>query len=125
MDDDAVPPDIHEVDPLHHLSVRIRAGNAPSSMEIEHALEVGFGRLMGLEADLARARKLPAAQPETASAVDDVLHQIEVLRDALVELRTLSSPPGPPRIGYGFVLPDQNPGHLRPSPRAPGRSRRS
>jgi hypothetical protein len=125
MDDDAVPPDIREVDPLHRLSARIRAGNAPASMDIEHALEVGFGRLMGLEADLVRARKLPAAQPGTASAVDDLLHQIEVLRDALVELRTLSSPPGPPRIGYGFVLPDPNPGQMRPSPRAPGRPRRS
>lgn len=125
MDDDAVPPDIREVDPLHQLSVQIRAGSAPTSLEIEHALEVGFGRLMGLEADLARARKL-GAQPGAASAVGDLLHQIEVLRDALLELRTLTSPPGPPRIGYGFVLPDRNPaGQMRPSRRTPGRSRRS
>jgi hypothetical protein len=123
MDDRAVPPDL---DPLHKLSARIRAGNAPTPMEVEHALEVGFGRLMALEADLARARKQPAAEPGTARGADDLQHQIEVLRDALVELRTLSTPTGPARIGYGFVLPGQDPvRQMRPSPRGPGRSRRS
>jgi hypothetical protein len=110
MDDYAVPPvppESREVGPLHEMSARIRAGNPASRVEVEHALEVGFGRLMGLEAELGRARGAVAAGQEPASAgADDLQHQITVLRDALAELRTVSSPPGPLRIGYGFVLPD-------------------
>jgi hypothetical protein len=126
MNDHAVPPDIREVDPLHNLSARIRAGNAPAPTEIEHALEVGFGRLMGLEADLARVRKQPAAAPGTACGAGELEHRIEVLRDALEELRTLSSSSAPPWIGYGFVLPGQKPvGQVPRSPRESGRPRRS
>jgi hypothetical protein len=108
MDNDAVPPDRREIDPLHNLSLRIQAGNAPNQMEIEQALEVGFGRLMRLEADLARARTPGTGAPGEAAVGNDLQHQIAVLRAALVELRTLSSPPGPPRIGYGFVLPGED-----------------
>jgi hypothetical protein len=120
------PPEKRVAEPLHALSVRMRSGNAPTTVEIEQALEVGFGRLMGMEAELARARKRAGVDPSAAAEVDDLLSQIGVLRDALVELRTLSSPPGPPRIGYGFVLPGQGPtGHPGAGPPAPGRSRRS
>jgi hypothetical protein len=80
-------------------------------MDVEHELETGFGRLMGLEAELARARRHEVAGLEPASTIEELQHQITALRDALVDLRTVSGPPGPPRIGYGFVLP-----HLSPRP---------
>jgi hypothetical protein len=130
-----VPPDTHvapdapvpphapvapETDPLHELSVRILAGEPPSRVEVEGELEVGFGRLMALEAELARARKRVAAGQEPESVLTELQHQIAVLREALVELRTVSSPPGPPRIGYGFVLPDGCvPGPISGSRRGP------
>ncbi len=108
MDDYAVPPEFREpreVLPLQEMAERIRAGNPPSSVEIERDLEVGFGCLMGLEAELARARRRVTAGEAPAFLVDELQRQITALRDALVELRSLSSAPGPPRIGYGFVLP--------------------
>ena len=99
---------------------RIRAGDPPGDVEIEQALEAGFGRLIALEADLGRARKAGESSAE-ASTADDLLREIEALRDVLTELRTLSSPSGPPRIGYGFVLPRQAGTRRRPgSFRAPG-----
>jgi len=121
-----MPPEKRDVDPLRELSEQISSGNPPSSMEIEHALEVGFGHMMGLEAEFARACKRAAADPGAAGEVDELRERIEVLREALVEVRTACSPPGPPRIGYGFVLPGQDPaGHPGVGHRTPRRSERS
>lgn len=101
------------------MAERIRAGDPPGDAEIEQALEAGFGRLIALEADLGRARKAGAASADAPTA-DTLLREIEALRDVLTELRTLSSPSGPPRIGYGFVLPRQAGTRRRPgSFRAP------
>jgi hypothetical protein len=90
---------------LDRLSTSFRSGATPERLEVDEALERGFGRLIGLEAELQRARGNGSAPDESLSPVADLEHSIAVLSCALTELRTLSSPPGSPRIGYGFVLP--------------------
>jgi hypothetical protein len=120
MDDRAVPPESRDTESLRRMAARIHAGDRPGHVEIEQALEAGFGRLITLEAELGRARKAGLSGPDAKTA-ESVLREIEALRDVLTELRTLSSPPGPPRIGYGFVLPRQAGTRRRPgSYRAPG-----
>jgi hypothetical protein len=120
MDDCAVPPESPDIESLRRMSACIRAGDPPGHAEVEQALEAGFGRLIALEAELGRVRRTGASSPGDTTA-EGLLWQAEALRDALTELRTLSSPPGPPRIGYGFVLPRQAGGRRLPrSPHAPG-----
>jgi hypothetical protein len=99
---------------LEQLSERMRSGNQPDRMEIDGALERGFGRLISLEAELQRVvnRADRAGREERAA---ELRHAIEILREALNELRTQSSPPGPPRIGYGFVLPESRVPGRRPT----------
>jgi hypothetical protein len=130
--DNAPSPHADDVELLERMALRIRAGKspAPAQIEIEQALEGGFARLIGLEAELYRARRLrrgasreagrpedSASQPHErdasdagASPVADLEDQIESLRGALTELRTVSSPPGESRVGYGFVLPHERKG---------------
>jgi hypothetical protein len=125
MDNCPVPPDSRELDSLRRLSARLRAGDRPPQMEIEQALEAGFARMIALEAELGRARGATERVSEDAGA-NDLLREISALRDVLTELRTLSGPPGPARIGYGFVLPRE--AQARPYPpsrRPPGERRRS
>ncbi len=101
-----------DVQSLDCMSRRLRQGDSPSQRQIEQTLERGFGRLMQLEADLQRRRAAAAAgdDPQAAADVADLEEAIAALREALTVLRTLSSPPGPPRIGYGFVLPPRRRG---------------
>jgi hypothetical protein len=89
---------------LEQLSARIRSGSNPERLEVDGALERGFGRLISLEAELQRVMK-SAEDSGKAERTSEMRHAIEILREALSELRAQSSPPGPPRIGYGFVLP--------------------
>jgi hypothetical protein len=125
MDECAVPQEFRDLEPVRRMSERIRAGDVPAPAEIEQALEAGFGRLIGLEAELGRARRAEAPGPMSAVA-EELLREISELRDALTELRTLSGPPGPPRIGYGFVLPGkEQTRRFSPSRRTPGWPRRS
>jgi hypothetical protein len=104
-----LPPDVHSLD---DMSTRLRQGDTPSQRQIEQTLERGFGRLMALEADLQRRRSAPdaASDSEAAADVADLEEAVAALREALDALRKLSSPPGPPRIGYGFVLPPRRTG---------------
>ena len=86
----------------------LRAGQRLDSREVERALEAGFGALIGLEAELARAQRAGAAaeRPEArAAAIADLKARIDELREALTDLRSLAVPPGEARVGYGFVLP--------------------
>lgn len=64
---------------------------------------------MALEAELQRRRAASggATDRQVHCDLEDLEEAIAALREALTVLRTLSSPPGPPRIGYGFVLPPQ------------------
>jgi hypothetical protein len=122
MDDYAVPPEFRaprEMVALREMAERIRAGSPPTVVEIEHDLEVGVCHLMGLETELARARRRAAGGEDPTSMVDDLQRRITALRDALVDLRMVSCAPSPPWIGYGFVLPDR---HAAPSQPRSGRS---
>jgi hypothetical protein len=96
---------------LEQLAARMRSGDHADRLEIDGALERGFGRLIALEAELQRVVNR-ADQAGRDERIGELRHAIEILREALDELRTQSSPPGPPRIGYGFVLPESAvPGH--------------
>ena len=109
MADDVAHSRPDELEVLLSMSTRIRAAQRVDPQEVECALEAGFGVLIALEAELSRmqssARRAGAVQPAGAG---DVIAQIEAMRDALTELRTVAVPPGQARIGYGFVLPGQH-----------------
>jgi hypothetical protein len=79
---------------LERLSEQLRSGQPPDRFEIDGALEAELQRVIQSADDAAEGHET------------DLRYAIEVLREALNDLRTESSPPGPPRIGYGFVLPD-------------------
>jgi hypothetical protein len=97
-----------QVHTVEIISAQLRSGEGPGRAPVEGVLERGFGRLMVMEAELQRARAGGSLSEADRMAVARLQHLIAALRDALTELRTLSSPPGPPRIGYGFVLPQCN-----------------
>lgn len=99
-----LPPDVESLD---RISKRMREGDSPSRRQIEETLERGFGKLMQLEAELQKRRAAAPSPPDRHLRVElhDLEEAIATLQEALTVLRTLSSPPGPPRIGYGFVLP--------------------
>lgn len=112
MPDDFAHHPSDELDVLLSMSTPLRAGQRIDAGEVERALEAGFGSLIALEAQLSRLQ----AKARTGPDVDEpemgaLKNRIEALRDALADLRTLSTPPGEARIGYGFVLPGQ---HDRP-----------
>jgi hypothetical protein len=104
---------------LEQLSERIRSGNDPERLEVDRALERGFGRLISLEAELQRVMK-GAEDSGKAERISEMRHAIEILREALNELRAQSSPPGPPPKGYRFVLPGSpSPGSRTSADRMP------
>jgi hypothetical protein len=105
MSDDRVHESTAHIDTLERLSARIEAADSPSRLEVEQALEAGFGCLMGYEVQLQRERGRSSESDATKASDVELLRQTEMLRAALTRLRTLSSPPGPSRVGYGFVLP--------------------
>lgn len=91
---------------LQSMSESIRAGREPGRVEVEQALERGFGALVQLEARLQNVRRAGASGSEPSS--EDVLeNSIGHLRDALTELQTLTSAETPPQVSYGFVLPEE------------------
>jgi hypothetical protein len=109
MADEAASCPADPVAVLCGISMRIRAGEPADPHEVECVLEVGFGALIALEAELSRAQASARVNPEAHGAViGELKTQINVLHDALTQLRTLSVPPGEARIGYGFVLPGQH-----------------
>jgi hypothetical protein len=94
------------IEMLGSISSRLRAGERLRTREVEQALERGFGLLMTFEADLQRAlnASAEAGEPGT-SEVEALRGAITKLRRPLIDLRTLSSPDGQSKVGYGFVLP--------------------
>ncbi|MGH2876124.1 MAG: hypothetical protein ACRDRL_20030 [Sciscionella sp.] len=91
-------------DRLRQLRADVRAGERPPRVELERALEAGFGCLVALEAQLQRVRR---AGPGTGGArgEDDLRERIDALGEVLGELRGTGSSGGRSRAGYGFVLP--------------------
>jgi len=91
-------------------SLRARCGGAagPSASEVEQALESGFGSLMALEARLQEvqttARSKSRAVDEEHSA-QQLVDEINVLRDALTELQAATSSDVTSPLAAGFVLP--------------------
>lgn len=103
---DAAQPHPEGVDLLRSISARIRAGQAPHPRETEQQLESGFGRLVALEAQLRSARDAGVGDDgSSAPRVPELERSLEALREAVTELRMVSSAGDLPRIGYGFVLP--------------------
>jgi voltage-gated potassium channel Kch len=90
-----------QVELLRELSLRCRSGSAPSPDTIEAALEQAFAELITLEAELQRGRKLGASA--TTRDMEAIASDIEALREATEELRSLTTPGSPE--GYGFVAP--------------------
>lgn len=108
---DAGVPPLDDVDVLRGMTARIRASQATDPQEVERALEAGFALMIGLEAELSRVQVSARAGSEPdAAAISELKTRIDMLREALTDLRTLSVAPGEARIGYGFVLPGQH-GH--------------
>lgn len=90
--------------------MRCAGPSAPSAVEIEDALERGFGRLISLEARLQRLSKGiadagPECDSDSAEDPQALEQEIASLRDALEDLRDRSNPsPGAP-LALGFVFP--------------------
>jgi hypothetical protein len=94
----------HEAKFLESVSARLRAGEVIGQRELELALERGFGCLIGLKAELRRARD-PARTEVSHAGVGELAYWITRISEALIDIRTASSTDGPARVGYGFVLP--------------------
>jgi hypothetical protein len=109
MADDIAHPRPDEVDLLLSMSARLRAAQWTDPHDVEHALEAGFAALIVLEAELSRVllRARAGSEPDAIAAAE-LKTRIEVLREALTDLRTLSVAPGEARIGYGFVVPGRH-----------------
>jgi hypothetical protein len=98
---------------LKRVTASIRAGQTPPGHEIDVLLEGGFGQLISLEAKLQRDSAHRSGSPSGGATAEhresdatETLRSIEALRKALSELQTASAEAGEQRIGYGFVLPD-------------------
>lgn len=98
---------------LKRVTASITAGQTPPGHEIDGLLEGGFGQLISLEAKLQRDSAHRSGSPSGGATAEhresdatETLRSIEALRKALSELQTASAEAGEQRIGYGFVLPD-------------------
>ncbi len=105
-----LPSPSHQVKLLERLTASIRAGESrPDRIEIEQELERGLALLMSLEAQISRARHDGTGSGDARGAPLREQEQLALqLRNAASQLRTLSRHDDPPRIGYGFVLPQRS-----------------
>ena len=95
-----------EVGDLRSLADRCVGDRAPAKREVEEALEGGFGRLIALEATLQRVQRSPfESVAEFEGQIDSLRGQIEMLREALAELRRRFPADRPSQLARGFVLP--------------------
>lgn len=97
-----------EIEAIDCLRARLDSADPPSALEIDQALEQGFGRLMALKARLRelRAEDSQGSPPnhETIDEMDDCVSQLAA---SLTALRVHTGPNRGARIGYGFVLPER------------------
>jgi TolA-binding protein len=101
-------PERDHVEDLYSLAARCGRAAPPARLEVERALEGGFGRLVALEARLQRvqaAENEPAAERE--SQIASLTDQIEALREALAELQRRVPADPQSYLAPGFVLPRQ------------------
>src|SRR5437763_8666735 len=88
---------IAETTRLGELALAFDEANKPSALEIREALELGFARLMSLEAGLQRA----------GGRDQGLKRQIAVLLGALTRLRELTATGAASWRTLGFVLPER------------------
>jgi chromosome segregation ATPase len=98
-----------EVADLRSLADRLGAAPAPADREVEQALERGFGRLIALEASLQRMQgtlaRSTAEREGREGELNSLRNKIEMLREALTEVRRLYPADRSPAMPPGFVLP--------------------
>jgi hypothetical protein len=102
------------VERINELAAQVGSSRKPSQPEVQDVLERGFGYLMSLEARLQRIRKQTDRKERPDEPVTpQLLDEIESLRDALTNLRTVSQSDATSWLSRGFVLPSRNPSHRR------------
>jgi hypothetical protein len=90
--------------------LRARCGGAAASapLEVEQALELGFAKLIALEAQLQKAQA--AEQAAEQNDLNPLVNEIEDLRGELEQLRAVTaSGPNSSPVAWGFVLPSEAP----------------
>ncbi len=105
MDHSVEVTSLQELAELRRLAARLHAHLDMPGLEVQDALERGFARLMSLEAELQQLRKETTASPSAMLEERRLLLWIEALRDALSELRELTSDDQESWRIHGFVLP--------------------
>jgi hypothetical protein len=93
---------------LRALIKSCRGPSPPSRTTVEEALEKGFGRLMALEGRLQQrqaSHTAGARGSEMQSHDDGLVEEIQILREALDELRTRTTSGAISPLAGGFVLP--------------------
>ena len=101
------------IEQLDALAARFHSSHKPSELEVQDALERGFGCLMSLEARLQRMRKQTDGNQRRGEPVtSQLLDEIESLRDALTNLRAVSRSDANSWLSQGFILPSRKRSHL-------------
>jgi hypothetical protein len=95
---------------LAALAARFGTPAQPPELEVQKALEHGFGYVMALEARRQRTRS-ETGDHEADPAADErqMLAEIGSIWDALRSLQAASERRQPPRLPAGFVLPARKP----------------
>lgn len=96
-----------ELEQIHELVAQLHGASRPSRGEVQEGLELGFARLISLEAELRRAEQDYVRRSGNADSTvrNQLKARIKVLRDALTELRELTEPEATSWSAAGFVLP--------------------
>jgi hypothetical protein len=108
---------------LHTLATRSSESLPPTPVEVERALERGFGEVMKLEAELqAVGRQRGHDTLPHSCAV--LVEEIRLLRAAMAQVRCVNGGAEVYPLAHGFVLPadgDPPPDLTRPSAEVPRR----
>lgn len=95
-----------QIEQVRRTAAQLRDHQSIPPSAIERDLADGCGLLVALEAWMLRStRDPPDAAVATPVDLSQTAYAIALLREALTELRALSSRDGMSRGGYGVVLP--------------------
>ena len=99
------------VEQINELAAQFSSSRKPSQPEVQDVLERGFGYLMSLEARLQRIIRKRTDRNERPDepVTPQLLDEIELLRDALTNLRAVSRSEADSWLSQGFVLPSRKP----------------